>query len=163
MSSSPSGDKNLVALSVVESTENVIDAPAALGTAVESRADAKIQPKTPLKVGRAKTSKAEARPKKPPETAEPGTEFPSETPREFDLTSPEFYLNRELTWLAFNKRVLHEAADPRTPLLERVKFLAIVSSNLDEFFMKRMGGLKLQVGVGVQDLTVDGRRPLLQI
>jgi len=48
-------------------------------------------------------------------------------------------------------------------LLERVKFLAIVSSNLDEFFMKRIGGLKLQVGVGVQDLTIDGRTPLQQI
>ena len=54
-----------------------------------------------------------------------------------DLEQPEYYLNRELTWLNFNFRVLHEAEDPRTPLLERVKFLAIVSSNLDEFVMKR--------------------------
>ena len=80
-----------------------------------------------------------------------------------DLRSPALYLNRELTWLSFNRRVLHEAEDPRTPLLERVKFLAIVSANLDEFFMKRIGGLKQQVGAGVHDLTVDGRTPQQQI
>ena len=80
-----------------------------------------------------------------------------------DLRAPELYLNRELTWLAFNRRVLHEARDPRTPLLERVKFLAIVNSNLDEFFMKRIGGLKQQVGAGLHDLTVDGRTPEQQI
>jgi polyphosphate kinase len=80
-----------------------------------------------------------------------------------DLRAPELYLNRELTWLEFNRRVLHEARDPRTPLLERVKFLAIVSSNLDEFFMKRIGGLKQQVGAGLHDLTVDGRTPEQQI
>jgi polyphosphate kinase len=80
-----------------------------------------------------------------------------------DLDSPEWYLNRELTWLEFNRRVLHEAEDSRTPLLERVKFLAIVSSNLDEFFMKRLGGLKQQLGAGVQELTVDGRSPEQQL
>ena len=83
--------------------------------------------------------------------------------RLFDLESPEWYLNRELTWLEFNKRVLHEAEDARTPLLERVKFLAIVSSNLDEFFMKRIGGLKQQLGAGVHELSVDGRTPEQQI
>ena len=81
----------------------------------------------------------------------------------FDLTSPEWYLNRELTWLEFNKRVLWEAEDERTPLLERVKFIAIVSSNLDEFFMKRIGGLKQQVGAGISELSVDGRSPQQQI
>ncbi len=80
-----------------------------------------------------------------------------------DLTHPDYYLNRELTWLNFNFRVLNEAEDPRTPLLERLKFLAIVSSNLDEFFMKRIGGLKQQKGAGVQKLTVDGRTPEEQI
>ncbi len=80
-----------------------------------------------------------------------------------DLDDPALYLNRELTWLAFNRRVLHEAEDSRTPLLERLKFLAIVAANLDEFFMKRIGGLKQQVAAGVQQRTVDGRTPHEQI
>ena len=80
-----------------------------------------------------------------------------------NLKAPELYLNRELTWLEFNKRVLHEAEDIRTPLLERVKFLAIVGGNLDEFFMKRIGGLKQQVGAGIHERTVDGRSPQDQI
>ncbi|KAA6184625.1 polyphosphate kinase 1 [Thiohalocapsa marina] len=82
---------------------------------------------------------------------------------EIDLDDPSLYLNRELTWLSFNQRVLHEAADPRNPLLERVKFLAIVSNNLDEFFMKRIGGLKQQIAAGVHTLTVDGRTPAQQV
>ena len=81
----------------------------------------------------------------------------------FDLEAPECYLNRELTWLNFNYRVLHEAQDLRTPLLERVKFLSIVGSNLDEFFMKRIGGLKQQLGARVSHTTVDGRTPRRQI
>jgi polyphosphate kinase len=80
-----------------------------------------------------------------------------------NLDSPQFFLNRELTWLNYCWRVLHEAEDERTPLLERVKFLAIVSSNLDEFFMKRIGGLKQQVGAGLYRLTVDGRTPQQQL
>jgi polyphosphate kinase len=87
---------------------------------------------------------------------------PSATP-EIDLDDPSLYLNRELTWLAFNRRVLNEAADPRTPLLERVKFLAIVANNLDEFFMKRIGGLKQQIAAGVHTKTVDGRTPSQQV
>ena len=63
-----------------------------------------------------------------------------------DVNSPELYLNRELTYLNFCWRVLHEAEDDRVPLLERLKFLAIVSANIDEFFQKRIGGLKQQVG-----------------
>jgi polyphosphate kinase len=81
----------------------------------------------------------------------------------FDLDSPELYLNRELTWLEFNRRVLHEAFDESNPLLERLKFVGIVSSNLDEFFMKRIGGLKQQVGAGILDYSVDGRLPAQQI
>jgi polyphosphate kinase len=80
-----------------------------------------------------------------------------------DLDSPLLYLNRELTWLAFNRRVLAEAQQPRNPPLERLKFLAITASNLDEFFMKRIGGLKQQVAAGFQQLTVDGRSPQQQI
>ena len=87
----------------------------------------------------------------------------ADAPPEIDLTSPEYYLNRELTWLQFNERVLHEAEDDRNPILERAKFLSITASNLDEFFMKRIGGLKQQLGAGVHDLTVDGRSPKQQI
>ena len=80
-----------------------------------------------------------------------------------DLRAPDLYLSRELTWLQFNFRVLHEAGDDRRPLLERTKFLAIADSNMDEFFMKRIGGLKQQIGAGVQKLTVDGRTPGRQL
>jgi len=99
-----------------------------LNTAERGKADA-----PPEKAPGAKDSKL-----KPPAAAEEGT---SAVPV-FDLNDSEWYLNRELTWLEFNQRVLHEAEDSRTPLLERLKFIAIVSSNLDEFFMKRIGGLK---------------------
>ena len=75
------------------------------------------------------------------------------------LSDPVFYLNRELTWLQWNERVLAQAMDKRVPLLERIRFAAIAGSNLDEFFMKRIGGLKQQVGAGVLDRTVDGRTP----
>ena len=93
-------------------------------------------------------------------TVDTEAEAPPEPP---DLDDPALYLNRELTWLAFNQRVQHEADDPRTPLLERVKFLAIVNNNLDEFFMKRIGGLKQQIAAGVHTLTVDGRSPVQQV
>jgi len=82
---------------------------------------------------------------------------------EYDLDDPSLYLNRELTWLAFNGRVLNEAAQAKNPLLERVKFLAIVSNNLDEFFMKRIGGLKQQVAAGVTTPSIDGRTPSQQL
>ena len=70
--------------------------------------------------------------------------------------TPSLYLNRELSWLAFNERVLHEAEDPRVPLLERLKFLAIFSSNLDEFFMVRVAGLRRQGASGLHHQTPDG-------
>ena len=80
-----------------------------------------------------------------------------------ETDSPQCYLNRELTWLEFNRRVLHMAEDEGTPLLERVKYLAIVSSNIDEFFMKRIGGLKQQIAAGIRTPTVDGRTPYEQV
>src|SRR5436309_893795 len=72
------------------------------------------------------------------------------------LTEAEF-LNRDLSWLEFNRRVLHEALDDRTPLLERVRFLGIFTSNLDEFFMKRGAALRRQTAKGVVGTTPDGR------
>jgi polyphosphate kinase len=75
----------------------------------------------------------------------------------------DVFLNREFTWLDFNSRVLERAEERDAPLLERVKFLAIVGSNLDEFIMKRIGGLKQQMEAGVQTLTVDRRTPEQQI
>lgn len=80
-----------------------------------------------------------------------------------DLSKPGYYLSRELTWLNFNFRVLAEAEDERVPLLERVKFIAITSSNVDEFLMKRIGGLKQQLGAGIQARSIDGRTPAEQL
>ncbi|MDT8324740.1 MAG: polyphosphate kinase 1 [Bacteroidota bacterium] len=78
---------------------------------------------------------------------------------EHDLYSPEVYFNRELSWLDFNWRVLNEALDADIPLLERLKFLAITASNLDEFYMIRVAGLKQQIELGVTDLPADGMTP----
>ena len=80
-----------------------------------------------------------------------------------NLNDPQYYLNRELSWLEFNSRVLHEAFDSRTRLLERLKFLAIFSSNLDEFFMVRVAALQQQVEARVSQLTPDGRTPGQQL
>lgn len=80
-----------------------------------------------------------------------------------DLNDPKYYFNRELSWLEFNRRVLAEALDKRTPLLERLKFMAIFSSNLDEFFMVRVAGLKQQVAAGVMKLSADGLTPGQQL
>jgi len=84
------------------------------------------------------------------------------TPR-LDLRDPQYYISRELSWLEFNRRVLHEALDERTPLLERLKFLAIFSNNLDEYFMVRVAGLKQQVDAQVSKRTPDGRTPSDQL
>ncbi len=80
----------------------------------------------------------------------------SKTASELVLCSPEYYLNREASWVEFNARVLHEAMDDRTPLLERLKFLAIFSSNLDEYFMVRVAALREQLAAGVVDRAPDG-------
>jgi polyphosphate kinase len=92
-----------------------------------------------------------------------GKKHAPESGSEFDLNDSQWYLNRELTWLEFNRRVLNEATDERTPLLERLKFIAIVSANIDEFVMKRIGGLKQQIGAGMHELTLDGRTPRQQV
>ena len=80
-----------------------------------------------------------------------------------DLRDPALYFNRELSWLAFNARVLEAARDPETPLMERLKFLAITGSNLDEFFMVRVAGLEQQVAAHVEEAGPDGLPPAAQL
>jgi polyphosphate kinase len=76
---------------------------------------------------------------------------------------PDLYINRELSWIAFNQRVLAQALDQRTPLLEQAKFSAIFSNNLDEFFMVRVASLKSQVEAGISTASADGRTPQQQL
>ena len=76
---------------------------------------------------------------------------------------PSLYINRELSWLEFNARVLHEAFDARNRLLERLKFLSIFSTNLDEFYMVRVAGLRRQIATGVQHVPPDGMSPSEQL
>jgi polyphosphate kinase len=87
----------------------------------------------------------------------------SPPPPTLTLESPEIYINRELSLLEFQKRVLEQAQDPENPLLERIKFLSIVSSNLDEFFMVRVAGLQRQAASGAQEPSVDGLPAAVQL
>ncbi len=111
--------------------------------------------------GQGATAKAASGEKGPAE--KDGQESAARKSQTDSLARPDLYLNRELTWLDWNERLVAQAQDEHVPLLERVKFAAIAGSNLDEFFMKRIGGLKQQVGAGVQTRTVDGRTPEEQI
>jgi polyphosphate kinase len=88
---------------------------------------------------------------------------PRPVPEDASLDDPALYFNKELSWIDFNWRVLALALDERTPLLERVKFVAITAGNLDEFVQKRVGGLKRQEAAGVSKLSEDGRTPAEQL
>ncbi|MBL8963258.1 MAG: polyphosphate kinase 1 [Phycisphaeraceae bacterium] len=102
-------------------------------------------------------AKADSHDKPLPERPSPSS-IPADLDRPADPTEPRFF-NRDLSWLEFNRRVLALAADERTPLLERVKFLAIFTSNLDEFFMKRVGLIKRQVRAGIDAPWSAGLTP----
>src|SRR6266513_41365 len=85
--------------------------------------------------------------------------FPKDVPATNRFSDPRNFINRELSWLEFNRRVLEEAQDPTQPLIERVKFLTIFSSNLDEFFEIRVAGIKQQIESETSDLAADGLSP----
>src|SRR6201988_4063677 len=93
------------------------------------------------------------------EAAENGQPHPQPSLAEKQFSDPKNFINRELSWLEFNRRVLEEAQDPTQPLIERVKFVTIFSSNLDEFFEIRVAGIKQQIESETSDVGPDGLSP----
>jgi polyphosphate kinase len=142
--------------------------------AAEDAGDGAPAPTTPTQAaapdapGPSGDGAAEALPPEPPDHAHhaapeaecpplPQATEPAPVPPRAPLDHPALYFNRELSWLDFNWRVFAQALDHRLPLLERLRFLAIASNNLDEFYRKRVGGLKRQLAAGVRALSPDGR------
>ena len=126
--------------------------PAEIAQASENDAGATPSPAGPEaghRVGGVPVLPCAAAPKPVPDGAKP--------------SDPSLYFNAELSWLDFNWRVLYQAMDERTPLLERLCFLAITENNLDEFVMKQVGGLKRVLGAGVVKPSLDGRGPAEQL
>ena len=78
-------------------------------------------------------------------------------------SKPENFINRDLSWVEFNKRVLEEALNPELPLLEKIKFISIFCSNLDEFYMIRISGIKEQIAANVEEPSIDGLTPIEQL
>jgi len=123
-------------------------------------------PDPPPQTPEADAAEGDARAPRPERTLDqelPLAVEPAEVPDGAPLDHPSLYFNRELSWIDFNWRVFFQALDPRTPLLERVRFVAITANNLDEFYRKRIGGLKRQLGAGVRALSPDGRTPREQL
>lgn len=130
-------------------------APLTAHSATDTKSDLKQEPAFEILKSQPSAPKARRRRAKPSADKGLGSEG--------GALGPTLYINRELSWLEFNQRVLDEASDQRHPLLERVKFLAIVSSNLDEFFMIRVAAIKEQIQAGVVDYSPDGRDPSQQL
>src|SRR3989304_6380436 len=97
------------------------------------------------------------------EKKDPTVAKAKETTKEINLKDPSLLLNRELSWIEFNRRGLKKAEDPETPALEKLKFISIFSSNLDEFFQVRIGALARLIQAGVIDPDPSGMTPKQQI